>query len=215
MHYYQYHQPLGILGIRWIEQEHGWTGVWTRRGSSNVFDARWTKPGQIDVTAVLTISVSDNRYVTIERRNSSDGVNCNYTGTISSDGTTVTGNYSCTPSGGGAWSAKIHRLPTLGKRWIEREGFFDGVWTRRGDSNIFDATWKYYRVGGPQLPITITAVLTIHMVDRNVTIERRNSSDGVNCNYTGIVEEDGMTVRGNYSCTPSGGGAWSAYIHQY
>ena len=30
------------LGFRWDESEGNWTGVWTRRGATNVFDALWT-----------------------------------------------------------------------------------------------------------------------------------------------------------------------------
>ncbi len=37
---------------------------------------------------------------------------------------------------------------TLGKVWKVEEGYYDephwiGVWTRRGNSNVFDATWRH------------------------------------------------------------------------
>ena len=99
-------QPID-LGTRWEEQEGQWRGVWTRRGNSNTFDARWTMAGEEDVTAVLTIDIQGN-FVNIRRRNSSDGNNCNYTGTISRDGRTVSGNYTCN-QGGGTWDAVISR----------------------------------------------------------------------------------------------------------
>lgn len=93
------------LGRVWFEQEGGWSGVWRRRGNSNIFDARWTMPGAQDVTAVLTINIFGNN-VQVLRRNSSDGNNCDYIGTIAGDGRTVTGTFSCT-QGGGTWRAII------------------------------------------------------------------------------------------------------------
>ncbi|PFL50206.1 hypothetical protein COJ30_29615 [Bacillus anthracis] len=93
------------LGTTWFEQEAGWNGTWTRRGWSNIFDARWIKLGETDVTAVLTINRIDNKFV-INRRNSSDGNDCDYTGTLTSDGKTVTGDYKCI-RGGTTWKATI------------------------------------------------------------------------------------------------------------
>ncbi|WP_309088120.1 hypothetical protein [Domibacillus sp.] len=95
------------LGRRWDEQEGAWRGVWTRRGNSNIFDARWTQPGQTPVTAVLTITLQGNN-VRIQRRNSSDGNNCDYRGTLSADGRTASGQFTC-DRGGGSWSATITR----------------------------------------------------------------------------------------------------------
>ena len=69
----------------WDASENGWTGVWTRRGGSDIFDAVWQKGGST-VKAVLTITVRGNS-VRINRRSSSDGVSDrDYEGTISSDG---------------------------------------------------------------------------------------------------------------------------------
>lgn len=100
-------QPQDRLGRRWNVQEDGWTGVWTRRGNSNVFDGRWTQPGQRDITAVLSIYLQGNN-VRIERRNSSDGNNCEYRGTLSNDGRTASGQFTC-DRGGGSWRATILR----------------------------------------------------------------------------------------------------------
>lgn len=86
--------PADRLGRQWRETESGWQGVWTRRGNSSVFEARWgSGPGA--VAAVLTISLAGNR-VTIQRRSSTDGNDCDYTGTIAVDGVTVQGTYTCT-----------------------------------------------------------------------------------------------------------------------
>ncbi len=81
---------------RWDETEAGYTGVWTRRGSSNVFDAVWTRDGQDrrQVTAVLTITNQGNR-VLVKRTSSSDNYLCEYDGTVAADGVTVTGTMRC------------------------------------------------------------------------------------------------------------------------
>lgn len=100
------------LGVRWVITEYNgvWHAVWTRRGSANVFDGDWLGPkdwydGRIH--AGLTINI-DGGAVTVQRYNSTDGNDCNYTGTLS--GNTVQGTYSCTKVPGTfRWSAVIHQ----------------------------------------------------------------------------------------------------------
>lgn len=200
-------RPGGDLGVRWIVQEGGWQAVWTRRGNSNVFDGRWSMAGQRDITAVLTIYTSGN-FVFIERRNSSDGNNCNYTGTFGRDRRTASGTNICN-RGGGNWSAVIeHRGQTqdkLGRRWDVQEGAWRAVWTRRGNSNNFDGRWT--QPG----QTAVTAVLTITIEGNNVRVVRRNSSDGNNCTYRGTLSQNGRTVTGQFTCD-RGGGNWSATI---
>lgn len=193
------------LGIEWHVQEGPWRGVWRRRGNSNTFDATWTMPGAQAITAVLTIHMFGN-FVYVLRQNSSDGNTCVYTGTLSGDGRTVSGNFRCI-RGQGTWTATIiHRERTrLGRIWHVQEGGWNGVWTRRGNSNVFDARWTM--PGAPE----VTAVLTINIFGNNVQVLRRNSSDGNNCEYTGTLSGDGRTVTGTYRCT-QGGGSWSATI---
>ncbi|WP_449622283.1 hypothetical protein [Robertmurraya sp. Marseille-Q9965] len=190
------------LGTRWEVEEGGWRGVWTRRGNSNTFDGRWTRQGSNPITAVLTIQVFGD-FVSISRRNSSDGNNCLYVGRVV--GNRVTGQNVCT-RGGGAWSATIQRgqqVPDLGRIWDVQEGAWRGVWTRRGNSNVFDARWT--RQGANP----ITAVMTMEQNGNNVRILRRNSSDGNNCEYNGRI--DGRNASGSFTCT-QGGGQWSATI---
>ena len=87
-----------MLGKAWrvIEGDPNWTGTWTRRGTSNVFDAVWNGYGQRQ-TGVLTMVVSGNS-VTIARGND------HYTGTIT--GKSVSGTASWYRSGQ-RWSATI------------------------------------------------------------------------------------------------------------
>ncbi|APF25236.1 MULTISPECIES: hypothetical protein [Clostridium] len=84
------------LGTTWLEQESGWIGVWTRRGLSNVFDAKWAKPGENDVYSVLTI-YRDGNTVMIVRRDTVDYTltSCTYTGTIEEGKNTISGTYQC------------------------------------------------------------------------------------------------------------------------
>ncbi|MBI1745106.1 MAG: hypothetical protein HYR55_00780 [Acidobacteria bacterium] len=88
------------MGTVWDEEESGFHGVWRRRANSNTFDARWG-----GITAVLEITFQGNR-VSIKRRQSSDGNDCDYDGTLS--GRTVSGTYHCTKyPGPWKWKATI------------------------------------------------------------------------------------------------------------
>jgi hypothetical protein len=86
--------PFGAdpLGVRWNVQDVGWgsPGVWTRRGTSNIFDANWN-----GFVAVNTIIIIGN-HVSVHRIESADDNRCIYTGTLAYDRVTVTGKYSCT-----------------------------------------------------------------------------------------------------------------------
>ncbi len=104
-HTWYTHDPYDKLGTVWYETEGAYTGVWTRRRDSNVFDAVWTN-GVRRVTAVLTVAM-DGDHVTIYRRYGSDGYDYEYTGILSGDETRVRGRV----SGGGVvranWEATI------------------------------------------------------------------------------------------------------------
>jgi hypothetical protein len=94
----------------------------------------------------------------------------------------------------------------LGTVWYETEGEYSGVWTRRGNSNVFDAVWKHH-------DSTYTAVLTIHIFGNSVRIKRRYSSDGADFNYTGTLSDDGTRVYGSqYRIGARAGTPWSATI---
>ncbi|MBT2663088.1 hypothetical protein [Bacillus sp. ISL-45] len=95
------------VGKYWIEEEMGWSGKWEKsEDDPNKFHATWTQTGHPNVTAVLKVYRHGN-VVTIYRGLSSDGNDCEYTGTIGEDGKTVTGTYGC-KHGGGTWSATIY-----------------------------------------------------------------------------------------------------------
>ena len=97
------------LGSVWDETENGWNGVWTRRGTSNIFDALWTKAGVAAVTAVLTITVTGSKF-SIQRRQVSEGYILDYEGTLESDGRSVMGTGKILKTGFQfPWQATIRR----------------------------------------------------------------------------------------------------------
>ncbi|MDH3348181.1 MAG: DNRLRE domain-containing protein [Desulfobulbaceae bacterium] len=101
----------GRLGDRWdVTEVYGWTGIWSRRGHSNVFDALWTLGGKQE-KAVLTITIHGTTVNVNRIQNagySYPGQECNYKGTLAADNITVTGTYSCAwASGPFKWQAKI------------------------------------------------------------------------------------------------------------
>jgi hypothetical protein len=161
----------------------------------------WTKDGQ-QFTAVLTISINGNR-VNVKRRNATLGGNCELNGILGVDGVTVTGTNICT-QGRGATQARIEceqsgsRGCGLGTRWRVTDGGWNGIWTRRGNSNVFDAVWTK---AGQQF----TAVLTISINGNRVNVKRRNATLGGNCELNGILGVDGVTVTGTNICTQGRG----------
>mgnify|MGYP001766544193 CR=1 FL=1 len=93
------------FGAAWDETELGWSGSWTRRGGSDVFDARWVHPNGHRDAAELRISVS-GRQVSILRRQAKG--NCRYQGTLSADGRSMQGTYGCDWAVGPfAWRATV------------------------------------------------------------------------------------------------------------
>lgn len=82
------------MPARITETEGDYTGIWTRRGNTNEYDAVWSSNGRRQVTAVISITTQGNR-IFIKRISSSDGYQCEYEGTVGSDGTSITGTVSC------------------------------------------------------------------------------------------------------------------------
>jgi hypothetical protein len=88
-----------------IEASGNCHGTWTRIGQTHVFSAVWS---DCKVTATLDITITGLQ-VSIVRTESSDGNNCTYQGTLSADGLSVAGTYSCTlnPPSNPNWNATI------------------------------------------------------------------------------------------------------------
>ncbi len=106
----------------------------------------------------------------------------------------------------GRTSTETHIPDPLGTRWDENQAGSSAIWTRRGTSNIFDANWE----NG-----VVTAVVTVWVQDSNLRMERRNSSDGNDCDYTGSFAPDWVTASGTFDCLRwVHGGHWSAKIER-
>ena len=91
------------LGSVWVVKEYGdmgnWDGKWVRQKGTNTFDASWSN-GAITDTVTIT-SLSGNK-ITLHRA----GNNGDYTGTISSDGKSITGKGSWYDAGE-SWTVVI------------------------------------------------------------------------------------------------------------
>lgn len=103
---------------------------------------------------------------------------------------------------GGVWANSIYELAPgggtaaggmgdpLGTQWSVIENGLDGTWVRRPGGNTFDAHW-------PQ--VNARAVLEITLVGSRVSVLRRRSSDGNDCDYVGHLSAKQVT--GTYNCT--------------
>ena len=81
-----------------------WTGVWTRRPGTNIFDAAWHSANYPEVRDVIRIESITGNKVVLTR----DGNGGRYYGVLSSDGRSITGTASWYSSGM-TWSARISR----------------------------------------------------------------------------------------------------------
>ncbi len=111
----------------------------------------------------------------------------------------------CTIAGIGCAQAQS---ANLGSVWNEQEAGWQGVWTRVGKSNSFQAVWtKDAKV--------VRANLTMRLSGNVVSISRDDTmGSGVGkagCEYTGTIK--GNTVSGDYNCAWSrSAGKWKATI---
>jgi hypothetical protein len=104
--------PTDRLGRVWEVREigGGWTGVWTRRGTSELFDAVWTSVAGTELTGVLTITIAGDQ-VAVQRPQFGANGACDYVGTLAADGRTAHGTFSCTEDPGPFdWEATITGL---------------------------------------------------------------------------------------------------------
>jgi hypothetical protein len=91
-------------------------------------------------------------------------------------------------------TARIDGVDVLGSRWHLTEGDWQSTWVRRGNTPVFDGTWKH--PNGSR----VTATVTVGLTGTAVRAERRNSSDGNNCNYQGTLASDQRSMSGTFTC---------------
>jgi hypothetical protein len=84
---------------------------------------------------------------------------------------------------------------TVGEVWhVVESGNFNGIWTRRGSSDVFDAVWTGNQGG------TTTAVMSYTRDGSHVEFQRTESSDGRLCHYDGTLAPDGLSASGTETC---------------
>jgi hypothetical protein len=203
-----------------------WTGIYTRRGSSNVFDVVYTSPVGPTTRGELTLDLDrrDPASITIVRTRTDNG----YTGTLGArvdpDGRQAQGTYPggnrftlrCSDTvganqrllppppavGAGPGTPPVATVADLGQVWAETEETEHAVWTRRPGTNLFDASWSNGRV---------RALLQMSLAGNQVTIRRTQGSDGYDCTYTGTIT--GNQAGGTFGCNRFGGQKpWRATI---
>ncbi len=93
----------------------------------------------------------------------------------------------------------------LGHVWDETDpGGWKAVWTRRGDTNVFDAAFTH-----PDGRI-VTTVNSVTINGNSINVKRTESSDGILCKYTGVLV--GASVSGIYECIGHSPGRWQVTI---
>jgi len=84
----------------------------------------------------------------------------------------------------------------LGVRWSESENGIAGDWVRRGNSDVFDATWPGVR-----------SVLTMTLTGNQLRIHRRDAGNQ-QVDYTAVIGPDGKTVTGTARVLPPVPAGW-------
>jgi hypothetical protein len=95
--------PASEIRVWHYQSEGGWSGKWTRRGTSNLYDS--DLQGGEHQTIVERVTFEGNR-VHAQRIESSDGKLCTLEGTLQSDGQTYQGTAQC-PGGPNGWWWRI------------------------------------------------------------------------------------------------------------
>jgi hypothetical protein len=86
----------------------------------------------------------------------------------------------------------------LGSSWIETEGpqqEWNGVWERTPGTRKFEARWTHPKGWAVQGHLEITS-----LADRSVVLQRTDTSGQASCSYRGTLQEDGVTIKGDYHC---------------
>ena len=214
----------GSVGRVWVVQENAnWRGIWTRRGTSDTFDAisgdnldteRGPQAGnglQVDIsTAEMEIR---NGRILVRRK--FPHVVCIYEGQLAADGLSAAGTYECNHVGGRyRWSARISDSLPAGPRndwrgqvWQSNEGGDDwkGIWQRRGRSSLFDGEWRDVNNGGYD-----SSQLYISVDGDNVTVFRHQEKG--RCVYSGRLQKDRKTIIGNVTCNWVRNAPWRASL---
>jgi hypothetical protein len=192
-----------------------WYGTWTRRGDSNIYDAYWRHPSRGEQRDVLEFRGMEGRRFTFWRR----GISGTYSGQVGADGRTITGGAASWYPAGWTWKGikgggassptSSGQAPPLafnpGRVWKVEEPDFEGgtwygTWTRRGDTNVYDAYWRH--TSGREHRGTVE----FRGIDgRRVAFFRQD----VNGTYSGQIGSDGRSIRGGTTTWYPSGWTWN------
>ena len=89
--------------------------------------------------------------------------------------------------------------------WHEKEGPWEGTWSRRGDTNVFDAVWK--NPDGVEIKDEVTFE---SVADHEIVLFRK----GTQGRYRGHVSDDGMKIDKGSAEWFAPGDSWSATIEK-
>jgi hypothetical protein len=187
-----------------------WT--WTRKGSSNDYDAvrRNTKTGKVDQFLVQQLEMNPDRSVVFGRANFVG----RHRGVIAADGATAKGFLDWT---GGPWSAEISgcglgQAPrpanvgsgiagiAPGAKWWVVESVpndrYEAVWTIKPDGKTISATWKRFPSGQSGVIENLGWIESV--IGNQIVIQRPGLG-----RYTGTIDAVTGTI--------TGGGSWAAF----
>ncbi len=196
------------LGAVWIVQESEFTGIWRRRGESNVFDAMWflTKEG---VSADLALVDPASETLEFKRTDNGKALG-SYRGANTAGSREFQGSMDWVKQA--VWRAQpFFDAPATkleasnpGAIWIESENDFLGVWRRIGQSNNFKAT--YYPTKN-----AVQAELTMEIAEQGAVKIKRTDKKGVLGFYNGTFSASGKHVGGAADWAQNV--VWSAEIY--
>lgn len=110
-------------------------------------------------------------------------------------------------SSGERRAAPVAVAPALGSRWEIHEEipgrYWNGVWTRRAGTDLFDAVWRDSQTGA-----SFSDVVELREVSRGMVRLYRRGTQGY---YTGTLSPDRTFIRGSASWYPPGA-FWTARI---
>lgn len=187
-------QP-AVFPASWTWEENGWTGTWTRRGGTGVYDVVWAK-GAERGHSIVTLHQTGSASFCAHRQDTQgwSGQEVDYSGALASDGSARgTGRVRGTGQliewkarPGGSAVPPPPPVDRLGRTWRTEENGWTGAWTRRGSSNTFDVEW---RNGGSRG----SSVCTVEIQGSSLRIHRRDLAPwtGQQVDYTATLSGDG------------------------
>jgi len=189
------------LGRVLLVDENDFTGIWTRRGESNVFDAVWFLKNKA-LRSELTFAGTPGQKVEINRIDQGKPLG-RYQGASSMAGRRYHGSASWSPTV--SWSAEVYSdVPAVrpgqedfGALWIVQEGDYTGIWKRFEQSDNYEAAYYLNQEA-------LRAVLTVESIEESQIRIKRSSDAGVLGYYTGR-----FTTGNRYL---SGGASWSESV---